>query len=403
MVSLRDRVDILIRIAFGLAIAIGCYFIIAPFLTAITISAIVTVVSWPLFKRFKNSMGERATPAALLMVILLTVLIIIPITFLSAAIAQQLPVAIAAASDYIRTISAPLWLKDIPMVGPWLYNQVAIVFEPKAMAELIKKLIDPVSRELVSIALQLGNGLVQLTLVAFIAFFFYRDGDSLAERVNELLEKVSGSLSQELSLILVNTTRSVVYGIVGTSAAQSLMACIGFVIVDAPGTLLLTVAVFIFSVVPIGPPIVWGPVAIWLWMQGDIGMAIFLVVWGSTVVALVDNLLKPLLIARGTPLPISLVFLGVFGGVIAFGFLGLILGPVLLAVGVALVITWLSQKGRKQIAKQVSTITFPPLKEAEDAMHSAPAVAQQSGPKASMQSTAPRRNHPRNIPSGKKK
>ena len=105
MVSLRDRVDILIRIAFGLAIAIGCYFIIAPFLTAITISAIVTVVSWPLFKRFKNSMGERATPAALLMVILLTVLIIIPITFLSAAIAQQLPVAIAAASDYIRTIS----------------------------------------------------------------------------------------------------------------------------------------------------------------------------------------------------------------------------------------------------------------------------------------------------------
>lgn len=144
-------------------------------------------------------------------------------------------------------------------------------------------------------------------------------------------------------------------------------------------------------------------VAIWLWMQGDIGMAIFLVVWGSTVVALVDNLLKPLLIARGTPLPISLVFLGVFGGVIAFGFLGLILGPVLLAVGVAMVKTWLSQKGRKQIAKQVSTITFPPLKEAEDAMHSAPAVAQQSGPKASMQSTAPRRNHPRNIPSGKKK
>ena len=225
----------------------------------------------------------------------------------------------------------------------------------------------------------------------------------MAERVNELLEKVSGSLSQELSLILVNTTRSVVYGIVGTSAAQSLMACIGFVIVDAPGTLLLTVAVFIFSVVPIGPPIVWGPVAIWLWVQGEIGLAIFLVIWGSTVVALVDNLLKPLLIARGTPLPISLVFLGVFGGVIAFGFLGLILGPVLLAVGVAMIKTWLSQKGRKQLAKQVSTITFPPLKEAEEVVNTAPSVVQQSGPKASMQSSAPRRNHPRSFPSGKKK
>ena len=242
-----------------------------------------------------------------------------------------------------------------------------------------------------------------MALVTFIAFFFYRDGDALSNRVNALLEKVSGELSHELSHILVNTTRSVVYGIVGTAAGQSLAACIGFIIVGAPSTLLLSVAVFILSVVPIGPPLVWGPVAIWLYMQGEIGLALFMVAWGTLVVASVDNFLKPLLIARGTPLPLSLVFLGVFGGVIAFGFLGLILGPVLLAVGVAMVKTWLSQKARKRIAKDVSITFAVPKFGNKEPEHKAPEVKKSIEPKAASVKNAPRRDHPRSFPNFKKK
>ena len=403
MVNLRDRVDILIRILFGLAIALGCYFVVRPFLTAITIAAIVTVVSWPLFSRFKTSLGNRPTPAALLMVLLLVVCLIIPMMFLSAAVAQQLPSAISGITAYLRTITAPDGLKDIPVIGPWLYNQVAIVFQPQALADYMGKMIDPITREVFTVAISLGNGLVQMALVAFIAFFFYRDGDTLANRANDFLVKVSGELSHELSHILVNTTRSVVYGIVGTAAGQSLAACIGFIIVGAPGTLLLSVAVFILSVVPIGPPLVWGPVAIWLYAQGEIGLALFMLAWGTLVVASVDNFLKPLLIARGTPLPLSLVFLGVFGGVIAFGFLGLILGPVLLAVGVAMIKTWLSQKARKRIAKDVSITFAMPKFDEEEAPSKAPEVKKSITPNVKRTKPAPRRDHPKQFPSGKSK
>ena len=402
MVNLRERIDILIRILFGSAIALGCFFVVRPFLTAIIIAAIVTVVSWPLFVRFKTSMGNRPTPAALLIVTLLVVCLIIPTMFLSAAIAQQLPSAISGVTESIRTLSAPDGVKEIPMIGSWLYNQLAIVFQPQALADFMKKMIDPITREVLTIAMALGNGLIQMALVAFIAFFFYRDGDALASRCNDFLEKVSGELSNELSHILVNTTRSVVYGIVGTAAGQSLVACIGFIIVGAPGTLLLSVAVFILSVVPIGPPLVWGPVAIWLYAQGEIGLAIFMIAWGTLAVASVDNFLKPLLIARGSSLPLSLVFLGVFGGVIAFGFMGLILGPVLLAVGVAMAKTWLSQKARKRIAKDVSiTFAMPKINE-EEMPQKAPEIKKSIGPKAKNNQAAPRRNHPKSFPSKKK-
>lgn len=405
MISLRDHVDIIIRLIFGFAIAIGCYFVVEPFLTAITIAGIITIVSWPMFKRCKNSFAEYSTPAAFIMVTLLVVCLIIPFSFLSAVVAQQLPGAIANIVDAIRNLTAPEWLKQIPVIGPWLYSQIAIAFEPQALNELIRKLIDPVSREILNIALTLGNGLVQMALVAFIAFFFYRDGDALASRAQDLLDKVSGGLSDELASILVNTTRSVVWGIVGTAAAQGIVACIGFLIVGVPGTLLLTVAVFILSVVPIGPPMVWIPVAIWLYMQGNLGMAVFMVLWGTLAVASVDNFIKPLIIARGTPLPISLVFLGVFGGVIAFGFLGMILGPVLLAIGMAMIKTWLSKKSRKRIAKAAVSIRFPALKEAQDTTDHAQAPSKPTAPTAAPVQHAmkpPRRDHPRSYPSGKK-
>ena len=105
---------------------------------------------------------------------------------------------------------------------------------------------------------------------------------------------------------------------------------------------LLVFAVFVLSAVPIGPPLVWGPAAIWLYYQGQVGMAVFLVLWGSLAVSSVDNFLKPLLISKGASLPLSLIYLGVFGGIIAFGFMGIILGPVVIAVGIAMSKTWLS-------------------------------------------------------------
>jgi predicted PurR-regulated permease PerM len=116
---------------------------------------------------------------------------------------------------------------------------------------------------------------------------------------------------------------------------------VGFLIAGVPGAALLSAAVFLLSVVPVGPPLVWGGAAVWLYSQSESGWALFMFLWGALAISSVDNVVKPLLIARGTPLPIALVFLGVLGGVVAFGFIGLILGPVLLAIGVAMGREWM--------------------------------------------------------------
>ena len=205
----------------------------------------------------------------------------------------------------------------------------------------MQRLLEPLSAALLNAAVNVSNILLQLALVTFIVFFFYRDGAWFADRVQTLMKRVSGDLSNELTKILVNTTRSVVFGLVGTALGQAVVAGIGFWIAGVPGILMLCTLVFVLSIVPIGPPLVWGPSAVWLYSQGETGMAIFLALWGLLAVSSVDNFLKPILIARGSSLPLSLIFLGVFGGVIAFGFLGLILGPILLAVGLSMLQAWL--------------------------------------------------------------
>ncbi len=154
------------------------------------------------------------------------------------------------------------------------------------------------------------------------------------------INRISGGLATEFTAILVNTTRSVVFGVIGTALGQGLVAAVGFIIAGVPGVVILSFTVCVLSIVPVGPPLVWGPVALWLYATGNVGMAVFMVLWGTLAVSSVDNFIKPILISRGTSMPLALVFLGVFGGIMSFGFLGLVLGPVLLAATLALFKEW---------------------------------------------------------------
>lgn len=342
--SIKDRVDVIVRVLFGFFIAIGCFLVVWPFATAISVAAVIAIVSWPLFKRIRKWCGERNLLASLILVLLLTVLIVIPITGLSMVSAQQIPNLISMVREWIASgFSIPHEIQEIPWIGNWLYSQLdSFIGNKQELAAAAQKLFDPVSKMLLRGAVMLGDGLFQLFLMLFIIFFFYRDGDYLAEKSLALLTRMSGNLAVEVRDIIVNTTRSVVFGIVGSAAGQGIVAFIGFLIAGVPGAATLGVAVFVLSAVPIGPPLVWGPAAIWLYYQGNVGMAVFLVLWGSLAVSSVDNFLKPILISKGASLPLSLIYLGVFGGILAFGFMGIILGPVVIAVGIAMSKTWLS-------------------------------------------------------------
>lgn len=342
MLSFSERIDVLIRVVLAVAVSIGCYFIIEPFLTAIVIAAILAVVTWPLFMRARVSMGSNTTFPAILMVFLIIVGVLIPTSFLLVAIAQQIPKAVEIVREWIASgFTIPPAIAEIPRIGPWLHDQLLFAIDPASLSSTLQKLLEPMSAWILNAAVNVSQGLLQLALVTFIVFFFYRDGAWFADRIKTLMRRVSGELSNELTNILVNTTRSVVFGLLGTALGQAIVAGIGFWIAGVPGVLMLSFMVFVLSIVPVGPPLIWGPAAIWLYSNGDPGMAAFLVLWGTLAVSSVDNFLKPVLIARGSSLPLALIFLGVFGGVIAFGFLGLILGPILLAVGLSMLQAWL--------------------------------------------------------------
>jgi predicted PurR-regulated permease PerM len=130
------------------------------------------------------------------------------------------------------------------------------------------------------------------------------------------------------------------YGLLGTALAQAMVAALGFLIAGVPAVALLSVATFLFSLIPVGPPLIWGGAALWLFNEGRAGWGVFMLVWGMFLISGVDNVVKPMLISRGSSLPFILVLLGVMGGVLAFGFVGLFIGPTLLAVGMGLLRNW---------------------------------------------------------------
>ena len=133
---------------------------------------------------------------------------------------------------------------------------------------------------------------------------------------------------------------------------QGILAAIGFLVAGVPAAPLLGLATFFLSPVPVGPPLVWLPAAFWLFNHGQTGWAIFMLIWGTAVVSSVDNVIKPLIISRGSNMPFILVMLGVLGGVVAFGFIGVFLGPTLLAIGYTLLSDW--SKEREEPIKSVA-------------------------------------------------
>lgn len=372
--SFSERVDLIIRVLLTALVLFGCWLIVEPFLAAIIIAAILAVVTWPLFAKVLHASRNAPTPAAFLMVSGLVVTVLIPLTFLTIALTQQLPKAVKLFTSWLQDPTPILEsVYTLPYLGPWLHEQITFAVDPKAFAGTIEQLIEPVSRWVLNTAVNVSNGLLQMCLVLFIVFFFYRDGVAFARRFHELLERVSGHIASDITDILTNTTRSVVFGIIGTAVVQGAFAGIGLWIAGVPGVLILSVAACILSVVPIGPPIIWIPAAIWLYSTGETGMAIFLCIWGVLVVGTVDNLVKPLLIARGSTLPMSLIFLGVFGGVIAFGFLGLILGPLLLAIGSALFQVWMKNSALRRSAQSA-------LRASEGELNSSESSASEDAP-----------------------
>ena len=324
-------------------LVIGCLYVLRPFLAAILFAAAVVISSWPMYLFLLKRMGNRRTLAALTLTFTLLLLVILPITLVAYNLADDVgrfyeQIKLAVETGHVEP---PAWLRRLPLIGAWADRYVReTVASREQMLELATRMLEPARQFLLGGGIVLGVGVAQMSLAAFVSFFLYRDGLGLMRAIRIAMERIIGDSAHRVADTVSHTVRGVMYGLLGTALAQALVAALGFAIAGVPGVLLLGFATFVLSLVPVGPPVIWGGAAIWLFGQGQTGWGVFMLVWGLVLISGVDNVVKPMLISRGSDLPFLLVLLGVLGGVIAFGFVGLFVGPVLLAVGYSLLHEW---------------------------------------------------------------
>jgi predicted PurR-regulated permease PerM len=193
---------------------------------------------------------------------------------------------------------------------------------------------------LISAGMSVGGAALQLALAVLTSFFLYRDGEAAMRGLLAVGRRIAGEHAPRLLRVAQATIDGVVYGILGTAVIQAVALVVGFWIVGIPAALFLGVLAFVLALIPMGPVLIWAPATVWLLVEGATGWAIFLIVWNILTGLMIDQVLKPYLISRGSQLPLILILFGVLGGVAAFGFLGLFLGPTLLAVAYELIREW---------------------------------------------------------------
>ncbi len=342
-----NRIEYFVQLALIFILVAGCYLVLRPFLAATLLASVLCISTWPLYLRLLHRLKDRKNIAALTMTTSMTLLIILPLTLMAYNLADN----VTAYYDLLKqsaeagSLAPPTWLKGAPIVGDALYDYwFQINSDSGGMHALVNDLFKPARNFLLAGGIQLGRGVMEMSLASFVSFFFYRDGESLVGFLNMAMNRVVGTSAANVLGIINNTVQGVMYGLMGTALAQGLLATIGFAIAGVPAPLLLGVATAVLSPVPIGPPIIWVGAAIWLFYHGTTGWGIFMLLWGLLLVSSVDNVVKPLLISRRSDLPFILILFGVMGGVLAFGFVGVFIGPTMLAVGLNLVQEWAASK-----------------------------------------------------------
>lgn len=327
---------------------VGCFLVLRPFLSSLLWAAIFCFATWPVYFRLERWLHGRRTLAALIMTLLVAGVVIAPLAVIGVSLVDDVK---DFAESMRERLSAgppapPEWLIRLPIVGPMIGSLWQDFAGGDArLGSALKRVIEPARNWLLIWVVAMAAGLAELAMSVLIGFFLYRDGVFVAGRLTAAIERLAGAEARRLLDIAAATTRGVVYGILGTALAQAVLAGVGLAIAGVPRATLLALLTFFLSVVPAGPPLVWIPAAIWLFYTGSLGWGIFMLAWG-VLVSSVDNVIKPLIISQGSNIPFILILLGVLGGVMAFGLIGVFIGPTLLAVGFRLLEQWIASRPR---------------------------------------------------------
>lgn len=331
-----------IAIAVFATLLIGVALVLRPFVTGILFGTILVIATWPL-REWLHRSGLPTVVTASVLLLIAVVTIGAPAVIAAPGLGERLVEGIQRVQEYFaRSPELPSWLANIPFISDLLGRFWSDLRSPES---IFQQVIVPYSAELrrvlIEIARAFAEGVFQLFVALAVATMFWMRGDALAKTVKEITERLGGSTAGAALQLAADSVRGVAYGIVGTAALQAIAMTIGLAIAGVPGAALLGFLSLIIALTQIGVllAIVWGGAAWWLFGSGHTGWAIFIIVWGA-LVSTVDGFIRPWLVSFGAAIPLTVVFLGVLGGFIAFGFLGLFIGPTLLGVFFKLLQAW---------------------------------------------------------------
>jgi predicted PurR-regulated permease PerM len=349
--NLRDTavlIERVVAVALFIGLLCGVALVLAPFTTAILFGGIIVVATWPVHQWLLRN-GISNWLAAVLLTLVSIALIVVPAIVMAPKLGGQMVELFNRAQKVIdETPDLPAWLTDLPVVGARI-KQLWLQLVRGEIQEILGPYSATLRKGILGTGTALAEGMLQLVLSLAVAAMLWLRGDLIKDVLETIARRFAGSFGEQALNAAAGSVKGVAYGIVGTALIQALLLTIGMLAAGIPnaavlGFLALLIALSQFGILL---AVIWGGAAWWLFSTGAPGWAVLMMGWGLFV-SVVDNVIRPFLVGFGAAMPITLIFLGVFGGFIAFGFLGMFIGPTLLAVFLALLNAWRKQPEKRE-------------------------------------------------------
>jgi predicted PurR-regulated permease PerM len=340
---LDSAVDVSINVGLTALLAICCLLILKPFIPLLVWGMIIAVASHPQFEKLKNSLGGRGGLAAVLWTLLLLLTLILPIYLFARGAVESGEILVGRIHDGTLSVPPPpAGIETWPLVGPPLSRLWSSTSEIKAVIP-----------EILSASARVGITVLQFFLAILVSGAMLANAPAVVKLTSALCVRIFGEKGPEYQQLVGSTIRSVTFGILGVAVIQSAFAAVGFLVAGIPGAGAWSVIFLIAALLQVGV-IVLIPAVVYVFATASSTKAVIFLVW-CLFVAVMDNVLKPILLGRGAVVPILVVFLGAVGGFVALGIIGLFVGAIVLSVGYKLFIAWIGDRSEARLEAQGSS------------------------------------------------
>ncbi len=322
------------------------FHVLKYFIVPVLWASIIAYMTWPLYQAIFRACGQRSTLSATLMILIIILVVGVPLTFAIFILQHEGRNLYYELQKQVFSghVNVPQFIRDLPVIGKEVTRTLKdLNQDPNSIIQNISDWIQGHLNYGKALLNEVSKNIIKLCFAVMSLFFFYRDGHTILTQVSKALEMVIGPRVHHYIDTISETTRAVVYGVGLTAVAQSVLAGLSYMVAGVPNPMVLTIITFLLALIPFGPPVAYTSVALWLFAQGQTIEALGVMAWGVCIVSTADNVIRPLVISGATQIPFLLIMFGVLGGLASFGLVGLFIGPVILAVLLAIWREWLHE------------------------------------------------------------